>query len=121
MGDVRLAASMRSFCEKHTLPVRRLKHGFDGQEVAQSVGHSCMPGRRTGHLRRVVRNYDAIEVIAMKDRKDPQHVDLAFINESLTIMRDLADYIPKMQVGNGPLPAVQADRVVNVSFSHFGD
>src|ERR1700686_1275388 len=80
-----------------------------------------MPGSGTRHLRSMVGNNDSFEVVALQNGEDPDHIHLAFVDERLAVVRHLADYVAKMKVGNLALPAVLVDRIVNVSFRHFGD
>src|SRR5437588_13009532 len=80
-----------------------------------------MPGSRAGHLRSVIRNDHTVEVVALENGQNADHVHIAFVDEGLSIVGHLPRIIPKMQVGDLSFPAVAVDSVVNVPFRHFSD
>src|SRR5437870_13693636 len=80
-----------------------------------------MPGSRAGHLRSVIRNDHTVEVVALENGQNADHVHIAFVDEGLSIVGHLPRNIPKMQVGDLSLPAVAVDSVVNVPFRHFSE
>ena len=80
-----------------------------------------MPGSGTGHLRRVVRNDDAVKIIARQDCQNANHIYVTFIDKRLAVVRDFAHHVAQMNVGNLSLAAVAIDRFVDVALGHFGD
>ena len=74
-------------CRGCIVVLRNLNHRFRRQHETESVRHAGMPGRGAGHLRSVVRNEHAVKVVAMQDRENANHVDIAFIDESFAIVR----------------------------------
>src|SRR5256886_16168655 len=80
-----------------------------------------MPGSRAGHLRSMIRNDHTVEVVALENGQNADHVHIAFVDEGLSIVGDLPGHIPKMQVGDLSLPSVAVVSVVNISFRHFSN
>src|SRR5580700_8402801 len=94
--------------DTRTAPVwlGRFQNRFRRQHKADGVRHSRVPGRCTGHLRGVVGNDHAVEMVSLKDRENANHVQITLIDESLAIMRYLARDIAKMNICNLALFAV---------------
>lgn len=78
-----------------------------------------MPGGVTGHLRSVVRNQDAVEVILLEDLQDTKHVDVAVVHERFFIERNFAGDVSEMDVSQFLLAAILIDNFVNVAVGHF--
>jgi hypothetical protein len=119
-GDVRSASSVSGFGYGRGFRVG-FEHGFDGQDEAQGMSHAGMPGSGAGHLRSVVGNDDAIEVIAVEDGEDADHVHVAFVDESLLVMGYFAPDVAKVQVSDLALLAVTIHGVVNIASGHLGE
>ena len=71
-------------------------------------------------MRSVIGNDHAVEVVAVKDRENANHVHIAFVDKSFAIVRHLAHDIAEMNVGNLALFAVLIYCVVNIAFGHLG-
>src|SRR5437868_15382824 len=80
-----------------------------------------MPGSRAGHLRSMIRNDHTVEVVALENGQNADHVHIAFVDEGLSIVGDLPGHIPKMQVADLSLPAVAIDSVVNIPLRYFSN
>ena len=81
--------------------------------------HSGVPGRGACHLRGMVGNDHPLEVIAMKDRENTEHVYIAFVDERFTIAGYFADHVAQMNVGNSALSAVLVHRIVDIALGHL--
>ena len=68
----------------------------------------------------MVGNDHAVEVVAVKNREDADHVHIAFVDESFAVVRHFPHDIAEMNVSNPALFAVLVHRVVNVAFGHLG-
>jgi len=74
-----------------------------------------MPRRCTGHLRGVVGNDHAVEIVTVKNREDADHVHIAFVDKSFAIVRHFPHDIAEMNISDLVLFAVLLHRVVNVA------
>src|ERR1700721_2313985 len=83
---------------------------FDGclrcEHETEGMRHSSMPGRCTCHLRSVVGDEHAVEVVAVQNSENANHVHIAFIDESFPIVGHFSDDIAQMNIGNLALLAV---------------
>jgi len=50
-------------------------------QTAQSISHARVPWRSTTHLRRVIRDDDAVEIIPFQNPQESRNVHVAFVNE----------------------------------------
>src|SRR5208337_2936432 len=116
----RLFVSTNSGLQIRTVSLRRFNDRSRREHETERVRHSRMPGSFTGHLRGVVGNDHAVEVVAVKNREYANHVHIAFVDESLTIVRHFSHDIAEMNIRNLALLAVLVHRVVYVAFRHFG-
>src|SRR5260370_24696268 len=81
--EVSLSTSGRGFCAGDGC--RRVQHGFDCEDEANGVSHSRVPGSRARHLRSVVGNDDAVEMITLQNRQDAHHIHLALIDVTFSL------------------------------------
>jgi hypothetical protein len=68
----------------------------------------------------VVRDDDSLETIALQNRQDAYHIDVALVDEGFPIVRHFSGYVAEMDVSDFALAAVLVNRLVDVSFRHFG-
>src|SRR5271165_869133 len=113
---VRLLVSTSRGLQRSAAFLRRFENRSCRQHEAEGVRHPGVPRRRAGHLRRVIGNDDAVEVIAVKNVENANHVHIAFVDESFAIVRHLPHDVAKMNVSDLALFAVLVDRVVDVAF-----
>ena len=80
-----------------------------------------MPRRIATHLWAVIRYQDALVVVRFQDFQNPEHVHIAFIDESLLVVRHLAANVAKVDVTDSVCLAVGVDSFVHIALRHLGD
>ena len=86
-----------------------------GAKITQSKRHAGVPGSAAFHLRSVVRNDDAVEVVLPQDFKNAQRIDVTGIDERLAIARRLAVDVAQVDISQFPLAAVMVHNLVDIS------
>ena len=71
-------------------------------------------------MRSMVGNEYTVEVIAVQNCKNANHVHIALVDEGLAIVRHLPHDIAEMNICNLALFALLIHRIVNIAFGHLG-
>src|SRR5208337_1059138 len=115
----RLFVSTSSGLQIRTVSLRRFNDRSRREHETERVRHSRMPGSFTGHLRGVVGNDHAVEVVAVKNREDADHIHITLVDEGFAIVRHFPHDVAEMNVRDLALFAVLVYRVVNVAVRHL--
>ena len=86
----------------------------NARDKAKRVRHSCMPWGGARHLGGMVRNNYALEIVLFQNRQNSNHIDIAFVDERLAILRNCSRHVAQMDVRNLSLAAVIVNRVVDI-------
>ena len=79
-----------------------------------------MPRGRTSHLRSVIGNDDAGEVVLVQYPQGLGDVDIAVIDECFFVSRDFPPDVSKVDVGDFSLTGAACQGIVDTVFGHFG-
>lgn len=88
-------------------------------QVAERVGHACMPGRIARHLRCMIGDDDAVEAVCTENGENSRHVDISIVNELLVVVGCLTADVAKVYVGDSSVSTQCVGRFVHVALGHF--
>ncbi len=91
-----------------------------GAEVAEGIGHACVPWSSAGHEWCVVGDDYTLEVISFEDLEDFRDIDIAVVDKGFPVVGHFAADVTAMDIGEFFLAAVGFDCFVDIAFGHFG-
>ena len=67
----------------------------------------------------MVRNDYALEIVLFQYRQNSDHIDIAFVDERLAILRNFSPDVAQMDIRNLSLTAVVVNRMVDIVLGHL--